>query len=540
MAANDVISSAASALTEGMKIYADITDRERRAQAEQDFADRINAAGGVENLSYEDIMGAGDFLSRQQMSLGRQAIQNRQAIEAREANRAYDEKRIAEERVYQKDVLREKRVHTAQLLQDELSRKTVGAAATLEQKGKETAATRGFTISERKASDATRIEAADVRHRRTLELKQQGVADKDAARIVEEEARGEALEAVRLLAEEHGGMNNIPKIQLLPYVDDIKELGKFVDPKRLVGEADAAGAPTTQNARQMAIVEGDFAESEKMLTQLGMSKGARGKVISRWMKKKDKLHDANEALILVDDILSLGEDELGYEGAATDFIKSIGGKLGMGSKPSPYGTLMKTLNVDYAKEKLSGILSDQDMRLVRGVIGDDNLLRSGSPELRRDITRVKEAIERGIAETVGEEDIPEKAVIADDITLSPDDEALINKYAPGKQGQKLGGGSGDDTLTGINDPEFKFDDLTQEFKDKISPAFSNEAWNNLDPATQAALIKGLAKKTDNSPIVKRARKTLSKFIKSEPGDKLLTDESSEVTKEDFKTFQQGQ
>lgn len=430
MAANDIITSAASALTEGMKIYADITDRERRAQAEQDFSDRINAAGGVENLSYEDIMGAGDFLSRQQMSLGRQAIQNRQAIEAREANRTYDEKRIAEEREYQKGVMREERGHTAQLLQEELSRKTVGAAAKLEQKGEETAATREFTTSERGATEAARIESANVKHRRALELKQQGVADKEAATIVEEESSAAALDAVRGLVEEHGGLNNVPKIQLLPFVDDLPTLKKFLDPKRTVGEADAAGKPTTQNARQMAIVEGDFAEAEKMLSQLGMSKGARGKVISRWMKKKDKLHDANEALILVNDILALEDDELGYEGAATDFIKSIGGKLGMGSKPSPYGTLMKTLNVDYAKEKLSGILSDQDMRLVRGVIGDDNLLRSGSPELRRDITRVKDAIERGIAETVGEEDIPEMA--DDDITLTDEDEALIKKYSGGQ------------------------------------------------------------------------------------------------------------
>lgn len=429
MASNDIISSAASALTEGMKIYADITDRERRAQAEQDFSDRINAAGGVENLSYEDMINAGDFLSRQQMALGNRAIQNRKAIEAKEANRAYGEKKIREERDYQKTVLAEERLHTAELLQGKLTRKSAADVAKLGREEEETEATRAFTTSEREAMETARIEAADIKYNRKLELKQQGVSDKEAAKIVDEEAAGEALDAVRVLAEKHGGMNNIPKIQLLPYVDEIPTLKEFIDPKRPVGEAGKAEERTTQAARTLAIVEGDFAEAEKVLANIGMSKGARGKVINRWMKKKDKLHDANEALILVDDILALEDDELGYEGAATDFFKSMGGKLGMGSKPSPYGTLMKTLNVDYAKEKLSGILSDQDMRLVRGVIGDDNLLRAGSPELRRDITRVKDAIERGIAETIGEEDIPEKAAITDDITLSPEDEALINKYS---------------------------------------------------------------------------------------------------------------
>lgn len=430
MAANDILSSAASALTEGMKIYADVTDRERRIQAEQDFSDRVNAAGGVENLSYEDMINAGDFLSRQQMALGRQAIQSRQAIEAREANRAAGEKKIKEERDYQETVLAEKRRNTAELLQAELGRKSATDIAKLGRKEEETEATRAFTTGEREATEAARIEAADIKHRRTLELKQQGVSDKEAATIVEDEAAGEALDAVRALAEEHGGLNNVPKIQLLPFVDDIPTLKDFIDPERMVGEALGVGAPTTQNARVLAIVEGDFAESEKMLTQLGMSKRTRTATLKRWMKKKDSLHGANEALILVDDILALEDDELGYEGAATDFFKSIGGKLGMGSKPSPYGVLMKTLNVDYAKEKLSGILSDQDMRLVRGVIGDDNLLRAGSPELRRDITRVKDAIERGIAETIGEEDIPEKAV--DDIALTDEDEALIKKYSGGR------------------------------------------------------------------------------------------------------------
>ena len=122
MADISAISNAATALTEGMKIYGDIQTRQRRAESEQAFADRVNAAGGVENLSYEELMGASDFLDRQQMNIGKQSIQNRMATEALEANRKYNEEKIQRERDQKRADLFEQRTYEEGLLSDKLGR----------------------------------------------------------------------------------------------------------------------------------------------------------------------------------------------------------------------------------------------------------------------------------------------------------------------------------------------------------------------------------------------------------------------------------
>lgn len=409
MADINILSDAAGALTEGIKIYADIKDRENRAAAELEFTDRLNQAGGVEFMTPEDLMGASNFLSKQQIDLGRDAIRNRRSIDLHEANRKYNEEQLLRDREFKKTQREETRQYeaglktegitrTADLLTEKQEREDV--KLTTKQKRSD-----ALLVAKQEREDELRAEGRTYDEAQTLSNREYDeaiaateVADKAALEEDEVAATQRAMDSVTALSEKYGGLNKVPKIQLLPYVDAIPDLDEYIDPERIVGKAGDAGVTEDpmQEARDAIFYNGDTVAARKLLRATGMSKTGVNNTIKDIKKAQVKIQDANEVLNIVSDIIDLPDEDFGLEGQATDWLSSLKGSLGWGGKASKFKNKMATLTVDYATQKLKGILSDQDMERIQGIVGDTDWLRLGPEDVRQTLGDIQVILERTI------------------------------------------------------------------------------------------------------------------------------------------------
>lgn len=406
MADLSTISNAATALTEGLKIYGDITDRQRRADAEATFTDKINAAGGVENLSYEDLMGAGDFLSRQEMDLGRYAIQQRQSIDAMEATRKYNEEKLIRDREYKKGVLEEGRTYESEQLTEELARKatektedqvrTAELLTTQQIRDDRLLAEKQTRQDELTAEGRTYEESQKIADREYTEAQAVIKTQESEAKELDEAAvQQKAMDRVTALAEQYGGLNNVPKIQLLPYVDTVKGLEEYLDPKRIVGAADEQVDDVSQMMRD-SVFDGDFAEARRIGRKSGISKSGVNAELKTIKADFKKSKNAQEVLNRVVDVMNLPDEAFGVKGQAKDIFQGLLGTLGLGGKPSVFESKMANITVDYATEKLKGVLSNQDMNRIQKIVGDAGILRKGPEEVRQIMGEVQEILERSI------------------------------------------------------------------------------------------------------------------------------------------------
>ena len=247
-------------------------------------------------------------------------------------------------------------------------------------------------------------EAQTIANREYEEAQAASVAlEKESAEADEATVLQKAMDSVTALADQYGGLNFVPKIQLLPYVDTVEGLEDYLDPKRVVGKAgdvtDVGGMSTeetSQMARDLIFDNGDVVGARKILRDSGISKSGVNTAIRTINKDRDKIKNATEVLNRVDDVINLPDEAFGVAGQAKDWLSGLMGSVGMGGKPSVFENKMANITVDYATEKLKGVLSDQDMNRVQKIVGDAGILRKGPEEARQILGEVQEILERSI------------------------------------------------------------------------------------------------------------------------------------------------